>query len=57
MGKPICDLSHAELEEVFCQCDTERRKLEEELKIARSDIQDLKELIIKLNFDKFGFGQ
>lgn len=33
----------------------EVEKLEHELSVAKSDLMDLKELIIKILFDKYGF--
>ena len=33
----------------------EVEKLEHELSVARSELRDLKELIIKLLFDRYGF--
>ena len=33
----------------------EVEKLEYELSVAKSDLRDLKELIIKILFDKYGF--
>lgn len=45
---PISDVTRkVTLEEV--------EKLEHELSVARSELRDLKELIIKLLFDRYGF--
>lgn len=56
MGKVsvcLCDLSRNELENVVRNLQRDNEKLEEELKITKSENHDLKDLVIKLNMKMF----
>ena len=50
--KKSCKYYDEELE--HCTCVNREKELEEELRIARSDIQSLKNMIVKMCYDKYG---
>lgn len=37
-----------------CTCESRERQLEEELKLAHSDINSLKNMIVKMCYEKYG---
>lgn len=48
----ICD--YYDPVEKHCTCESREQKLEEELRIAQSDIQSLKNMIVKMCYEKYG---